>query len=309
MFVPKLVTATGRAWRLLRRLRPSVVVNVGGYGSAPATIAAVLLRNPLVTVSYDRRPGLVTRLAARRARASACAFEGSELPRAVHTGAPVRPAVLAIDRVRDRSAARVELELPEDRFVVAVMSGSLGARAINEVVAALAERSTADDTLAIHHVVGARFLDEAAPSRLPQAGRGILYRVVGFEHRVPQLLAAADVVLARAGAGTLAELAAVGVPSILVPWDGAADDHQRQNARHLGERGAALVVDQRDLTVDRLAELISRLRDAPAELDAMADAAAAAGAIHRSGALVELIERIASGGRALARPGADGPAS
>ena len=129
-----------RAGRLIRRLSPKVVVNVGGYASFPATAAAILRRVPVVVVSYDRRPGLVSKLAARRAAACAVAFEGSKLPRAELTGAPVRQEVLAVDRARDRDDARSQLDLPLDRFVVAVFGGSLGAQRLNEVVTQTVER-------------------------------------------------------------------------------------------------------------------------------------------------------------------------
>ncbi len=127
VFVPKLIRSTWQAIRLVRRLSPKVVVNVGGYASFPATAAAMLCRVPIVVVSYDRRPGLVSKLMARRAAACAVAFEGSTLPRAQVTGAPVRQEVLAVDRPRDRDRARSQLDLPDDRFVFAVFGGSLGA--------------------------------------------------------------------------------------------------------------------------------------------------------------------------------------
>ena len=136
-FLPKLMRSARAATRLLRELRPRVVVSVGGYASLPAVLAARRLRIPVVVVSYDRFPGRASRFAARRAAACAVAFPDSPLPRATVTGAPVRRAVLDVDRRRDGATARAALGLPPDRFVVAVMGGSQGSGILNDAVAAM----------------------------------------------------------------------------------------------------------------------------------------------------------------------------
>lgn len=291
-FVPKLVASTVRAVRLLGRLRPKVVVNVGGYASFPATFAARLRRIPVVVVSYDRSPGLVSRLAARGAAACAVAFEGSTLPHARLTGAPVRGDIVRLDRAAVRVAARDELGVPADRFLVAVVCGSLGAASVNDVVAGAVDRLGARRDLAVHHVVGERFFDRAAPAR--DGSDGILYRVIGYEDRMPLVYAAADLMVTRAGAGTIAELATAGVPAVVVPWAGAAGNHQLDNARELAGRGAAVLIEQDDFTVDRLVAEIERFAASPTEVAALAAAAHAAGALHRSGALPRLIEEVAA---------------
>ena len=289
-FLPKLVIATARAVRLLGRRRPRVVVNVGGYASFPASFAALLRRIPVVVVSYDRRPGLVSRLIARRAAASAVAFEGSTLPRATYTGAPVRRSIATLDRVARRPEARRALDLPADRFVIGVTCGSLGAQAVNDAVAGLVERWAGRFDVAIHHAVGQRFLATAASAR--DGSDGILYRVTGFERRIDDLYAAADLMITRAGAGTIAELAATGTPAIVVPWPGAAEHHQLDNARMLSDAGAAVLLEQHQLTVERLAAEIERLLADDGALAAVAAAAYASGAMHRSTALVELVEDV-----------------
>ena len=223
--LPKLLRADRAAKRLLRELRPRVVVNVGGYGSFPATWAARRLGVPYVVVSYDRRPGLVSRLLAPRAAVCAVAFPGSRLPRAELVGSPV-----------------------------------------NAVVTQLVELATGRRDLAVHHVVGERFLAEAAPARDGEAG--ILYRVIGYEDRMAQLYAAADLFVTRAGAGTIAELSTVGVPAIVVPWPGAAENHQVDNAKVLSEQGAAVLVEQHELhATDLLARIDAFIAD-PASLAA-----------------------------------------
>jgi UDP-N-acetylglucosamine--N-acetylmuramyl-(pentapeptide) pyrophosphoryl-undecaprenol N-acetylglucosamine transferase len=291
-FIPKLVSSTWRAWRLIRTLSPKVVVNVGGYASFPATAAAILRRVPVVVVSYDRRPGLVSKLVARRAAACAVAFEGSKLPRAELTGAPVRQEVLAVDRARDRDDARSQLGLPLDRFVVAVFGGSLGAQRLNEVVAQTVERLAARRDLAIYHVVGERNLADAAPGR--DGSQGIMYRVLGYEDRMPLVYAAADLMMTRAGAATIAELATVGMPALIVPWPGAAENHQVDNARELSDHHGAVLIEERDLDVDRLISEIADLMSNPGRLADVSVAASAIGTRHRGDGLVDLIERVAA---------------
>jgi undecaprenyldiphospho-muramoylpentapeptide beta-N-acetylglucosaminyltransferase len=291
-FVPKLLRSTWKAVRLVRRLSPKVVVNVGGYASFPATAAAVVCRIPIVVVSYDRRPGLVSRVFARRAAACAVAFEGSTLPRAQLTGAPVRQEVLAVDRRHDKSGARSQLGLPGDRFVVVAFGGSLGAKRLNEVVAGVVQRLADRGDLAVYHIVGDRNLADAAPGR--EGDRGIMYRVLGYEDRMPLVYAAADLMVTRAGAATIAELAAVGMPAVIVPWPGAADNHQVGNARELSDHDAALLIEEAELTVDRLTDEITALAADPGRLAGMSASASSIGARHRSGALVDVIERVAS---------------
>lgn len=291
-FLPRLIRSTWRAIGLIRRLSPQVVVNVGGYASFPATAAAMLRRTPIVVVSYDRRPGLVSRVMARRAAACAVAYEGSTLPRAHVTGAPVRHEVLAVDRDRDRKDARSKLDLPQDRFVFAVFGGSLGAQRLNEVVAHTVDRLADQDGLVIYHVVGERNIERAAPAR--DGSPGIMYRVLGYEDRMPLVYAAADLMMTRAGAATIAELATVGMPALIVPWPGAADDHQLDNARELSDHDAAVLIEERDLTVDRLVAELERLMSSPSELAKMSAAASAVGSRHRGGALVDLIELVAA---------------
>jgi undecaprenyldiphospho-muramoylpentapeptide beta-N-acetylglucosaminyltransferase len=293
-FAPKLAAAAREATALLRRLRPRVVVSVGGYASLPAVLAARRLGVPIVVVSYDRLPGRASQVAARFAAASAVAYPGTSLPRAQVTGAPLRRAVLEVDRDRDRAAARGALGLPGDRFVLLAAGGSLGSAALNEVVAGFVEIARDRDDLAVRHVVGERFVPTDRPgASAPLAEGGILYDVIGYEDRMPLAYAAADLVVARAGASTVAELAAIGVPSILVPWPGAARDHQTDNARSLAAVGAALLIPERELTAARLAAEVERLRADGATLAAMATAAHDAGEIHRGGRLAVLIEQVA----------------
>ncbi len=288
--LPKLAAATRRARALLRMLQPQVVVSVGGYASLPTVFAARRVGVPIVVVSYDRRPGRASQLTARMAAASAVAFPDSPLPRAVVTGAPVRRSVLAVDRQRDRDAARAALDLPTDRFVLAVTGGSQGSRALNASVVDFARERAGDASLAVYQVVGDRFLADVEPVTPVD---GILHRVVGFVDRIELVYAAADLLVGRGGASTVNEVAVTGTPAVLVPWAASAEDHQTANVRWLSDQGAAVLLPETDLGT--LGELVDGLRADPRRLADLGANARRAGELHRRGALVEVIDRVASG--------------
>ena len=270
---------------LVRRLRPQVVIVLGGYASVPCIIGAIVWRRPMVVTEQNARASAANRLAGRFAKACAVPFEGTDLPRAVVTGSPVRPEILAVDRARDRARARAALGLPADRRVIAVFSGSLGSTRVNQAVEGLAERWRDRDDLAIRHVVGARDWD-AAESEHPTASddaaaidRGdpgaprLVYQRLRYEDHVELLYAAADLFVGRAGGSTVAELATVGLGGVLVPLPIATRDHQTANAEALVAVGAAVRVPDAELDTDRLEGVLSPLLAEPGRLEAMATAA------------------------------------
>jgi UDP-N-acetylglucosamine--N-acetylmuramyl-(pentapeptide) pyrophosphoryl-undecaprenol N-acetylglucosamine transferase len=292
-FVPKMLRSRRQAIESCRAVRPAVVISVGGYASMPAVFAARRLGIPVVVVSYDHTPGRASRLAARRAAACAVAFDDSPLPRATMTGAPVRRSILDVDRVRDRGAARAALGLPDDRFVVAVMGGSQGSRALNAAISNhLVER--ADDVgLAVRHVVGERFVDDVLSESGTTADRdaAAIHQIVGYERDMPAVYAAADLLVGRGGASTVHEVAVTGTPAILVPWAASADDHQTENVRWLARDEAAILLPEAE--IGKLGSEIERLRRDPTTRVALGDAARALGERHRSGELAALIDRMA----------------
>ncbi len=291
-FPLKLLRSIIAAHKILREVRPAVVISVGGYASFPATFAARLRRIPIVVVSYDRLPGLANRISARFATVCAVAFEGSGLGRSKYTGAPVRRELVVLDRATARGPARQALEVPVQRFLVAVFCGSLGSQVVNTAVTGMVELLADRADIAVRHVVGDRFLAEAGAPRA--ADHGIMYDVIGYENQMVQVYAAADLMITRAGASTIAELATVGMPAIVVPWAGSADDHQSDNARILGSIGAAVVVPESELSAQRLADLVTGFIADPELLHEMADASFVAGDAHRSGRLSDLIEEVAA---------------
>lgn len=283
---------------ILARRRPAVVVSVGGYASLPVALASVALRIPLVLCNPDAVPNGAHRLVARFAAASAVAFDGTALPRATVTGSPVRPEVASVDRSPDgRRRARAALGLPEGRRTVAVFSGSLGSARVNSAVSGLASRWSGRADVSIRHVVGRRDWGSmpawhAQPSGASVAAEeGLVYRPVEYEEHMPTLLGAADVLVGRAGASTVAEVAAVGLASILVPLPGAPGDHQTANARVLADAGAAVLVPDGECTEERLAQELDTLFADANRLDAMDKAAATLGHPGAADAVAAVVER------------------
>lgn len=297
-----LTTALWRAVRLVHRRRPAVVLALGGFASAACALAALLWRVPLVVAEQNARAGAANRLVARLARACAVPFDETDLPKAVVTGNPVRDEVLAVAADRDVLAARSELGLPEDRTVVVVFAGSLGSRRINEAVYGAVGRWAHRDDLAIHHVIGtrdwedrpavARDLDEARDGPDGPAV-GLVYQPIRYQDRMDLVLGAADLAVCRAGGTTVAELAVVGVPAVLVPLPIATRDHQTANAGPLVRSGAAVLIPDGELDVDRLVAEVEALVGDPSRLAEMAVAARGLGRPDAAGAVADLVESTA----------------
>lgn len=291
--VAGLARALVRALRLVRRRRPAVVVGLGGYASVACGLAAAVWRVPLVVIEQNAVAGAANRLLARWARGAAVGFPTVDLPRAVCTGNPVRTEVLAVDRGRQRRAARAALGVGEGRFLVAAFGGSLGARRINEAVAELVAMWRGRSDLHIRHIAGRRDYGWVA-ERVESIGGGELgYDLVEYEDDMVAVYAAADLVVGRSGASSVAELAAAGVPAVLVPLPGAPGDHQTANARVLAGAGAAVVVADEDLDGARLAAEIDSLAADPDRLDDMGRAARTAARPDATEAVVDLIEKCA----------------
>lgn len=290
-----LAVAAVRGVVLVARHRPSVIVSVGGYASLPGVLAAAVLRIPMVVVEQNAAPGAANRVAARVGRAAAVAFAGTKLPRAVVTGNPVRQEVLSVDRSpAGRAAARFQLGLPADRTVVVAFGGSLGSRTINQAVLALAGQWRDRGDVAIYHVVGTRDWDLMTAGAPAAADAGLWYRQIRYEDHMEVVYAAADIAVCRAGASTVAELAAIGLPAILVPLPGAPNDHQTANARALVEAGGAVMVPDAEAGADRLAAELGRLTD-PTTLATMAQAATTVAHRDAAAEVAALVERISRG--------------
>jgi UDP-N-acetylglucosamine--N-acetylmuramyl-(pentapeptide) pyrophosphoryl-undecaprenol N-acetylglucosamine transferase len=293
-----LTDACLKALGTLRSYRPAVVVTVGGYAGFAPAFAAIVERVPVVVVSYDAVPGAANRLIGRFAAANAVAFPGTHLPKARVTGPPVRASILAVDRsAGGRRAACTELGLDPHRTIVLATGGSLGARSVNAAVVSWCEawRDRADVT--VYHVAGERNLDDvtaaAAAAGLFDEHAPLDYRLVGYERRMPLLLSACDLAIARAGASTVAEFSAVGVPSVLVPLPGSPSDHQTRNARALADAGAAVMIVDSECTGRRLAQVVAPLLSETCVRAAMSEAARKLGHHDAADQIAVLAESVA----------------
>ncbi|MFD1883028.1 UDP-N-acetylglucosamine--N-acetylmuramyl-(pentapeptide) pyrophosphoryl-undecaprenol N-acetylglucosamine transferase [Paracoccus pacificus] len=262
----------GRAVGALRSDPPAVVVGFGGYPTIPALSAAVMLGIPRMIHEQNGVMGRVNRLFARRVNRIACGTWPTDLPaglEGIHTGNPVRAAILA--RAREPYVAPGEGELE-----LLVIGGSQGARVLSDVVpAALASLpEILRRRLRVSHQ--ARPEDEARV-RDAYADAAIPAEVRSFFDDVPDRIANAHLVIARAGASSIADLTAIGRPAILIPYAAAAGDHQTANARPLAAAGAAIVVPEAGLTPDGLESDVRAILSNPARAAAMATAAAELG--------------------------------
>ncbi len=300
--------AAVEAVALVTRAHPQVVVSVGGYASLPASVAGLALGVPLVLVNVDAVPGAANRLLGRFARASAVGWPGTPLPRSVVTGTPIRPLLAAVRREpEDRRRARRELGLPEDRATVVFFGGSLGARRINQASVGLEAEWRNRGDRSIYHIVGRRDWEQCpsmagpslagSPDGQPGRAETRLAAVrVPYEERMDVVYSAADLVVCRAGAMTVAELAAAGVPSVLVPLPGAPGDHQTANARVLERAGAAVLLPDGECKPEAVGRLIDRLLGDPDGLASMERAAAGLGHPEAAAAGAAVVERHARAG-------------
>ena len=277
------------AWRILSRRRPRVVVGVGGYSSGPVVLAAALRGIPTLLLEQNAVPGLTNRLLARWVRAAAVTYEQTLSyfgGRGFVAGNPVRAEFLAPPAPIDTR--------PPGVLRVLILGGSQGAHAVNVAMVAAAPRLVRlHPGLEVVHQTGERDL---AAVREGYRRAGVAARTEPFLDAVAREMIAADLVVCRAGATTLAELAASARPAVLVPFPAATDDHQRRNARLLVDAGAAAMVEERSLTGESLADVAGALLADAERRDAMG------GAMHRF-ATPEAAARIVD--RVLALAGVD----
>ena len=282
--------ATRDACNVMRNFAPHVVVSVGGYGSLAPMQAARKMGIPTVVVSYDSLPGLATKRQARDANVVTKSHPHSPLSNAVLVGAPIRRHLRLAGKNEINSAvkdaARLALGIPLNQFVVVVMGGSLGSALLNDVTAQL---QSAEQLKSVfwYHIAGNRYLENDAQSKMPNCIQ------VGYETRIQEVYQAADLVISRAGASTIGEISTLGVASILVPWAGAADNHQEQNARLLSEVGAAVLITEEGFTAQKVEEVISEFVRHPEKLGELRRNAYLAGELNRRAELGSLIATVA----------------
>jgi UDP-N-acetylglucosamine--N-acetylmuramyl-(pentapeptide) pyrophosphoryl-undecaprenol N-acetylglucosamine transferase len=248
----RLAIALVQAWRALRRRQPAVVLGLGGFVAGPGGLAAWLTGRPLLIHEQNAVAGSTNRVLARLARRVFAAFPDSFPPR-VHAeliGNPVRASILALAPPRQRFAQRGSAPAR-----LLILGGSQGARVLNRTLPSAIASLPAQVRPEIWHQAGA----EAAPTQQAYGELGVTARVDAFISDMAAAYGWADLVVARAGALTLAELAAAGLGAVLVPFPHAVDDHQTANARHFVRAGAALLLPQDSLTAETLAQRLQGL--------------------------------------------------
>jgi UDP-N-acetylglucosamine--N-acetylmuramyl-(pentapeptide) pyrophosphoryl-undecaprenol N-acetylglucosamine transferase len=260
--------ATGRARRLLRRIGADAVLGGGGYVAGPVGLAAATLRIPLVLTEADSHLGVSNRLLAPFAARVCLAFPlpGRSGSKWLVTGRPVPAGTEG----GDQAAARARLGVPPEGSCLLVFGGSLGARRLNE---AALEAFGAAAPCSVLHAAGRRDFDSLR-ERLDELGSPPHYRLFPYVEPFADALAAADLAVARAG-GSVFELAAAGLPSILVPYPYATGNHQEANARFMADAGAAVVIPDAELDAPRLSREVGELLAAPQRMAEMANAASA----------------------------------
>ncbi len=266
----RLRQAVRETYAVLDRVRPDVVVGYGGYVSVPAYLAARRRRLPLVVHEQNALPGMANKVGARVADRVAVSFPDTPLRGAEYVGLPIRRMISQLDRAAQRSEARAFFGLRDDLPTLVVTGGSQGARRLNQSVSGAAEALGAAGVQVLH-VIGAK--GEAAP-----VATDVPYVVERFVDRMDLALAAADLMICRAGANSVVEAAATGVPAVFVPLP-IGNGEQAHNARPVVEAGGALLVDDADLTRDYVATTVVALATDPERLRTMS--AAAAGLVPR----------------------------
>ncbi|MBE9567264.1 MAG: undecaprenyldiphospho-muramoylpentapeptide beta-N-acetylglucosaminyltransferase [Proteobacteria bacterium] len=265
----RIVTACWQALMVLLKRNPCAVLGMGGFASGPGALMAWMLRKPLLVHEQNAIPGMTNKLSAKFASVVLQAFPGV-FKQAVTTGNPVRQSICEIAAPELRLADRYTDESASEKLRLLIIGGSLGAVKLNEVVPQGLAMMTDTDRPEVIHQTGMKNIESA---REAYRDAGVEAKVEAFIDDMPAVYEWADIVICRAGAMTVFELAAAGVASILVPYPYAVDDHQTVNAAYLERAGAAIIRQQDVLTADWIAET---LNDFSANRNSLFDMAVAA---------------------------------
>ncbi|HIY86157.1 MAG TPA: undecaprenyldiphospho-muramoylpentapeptide beta-N-acetylglucosaminyltransferase [Candidatus Yaniella excrementavium] len=265
----RLRKAIRQARKLLRDHQTQVVVGVGGYASTPVYLAARAEKIPVIVHEGNVRPGLANKLAARFASVVACAFEGTDLPGVIHVGMPMRRHITDLPMGPTMQAqARVSLGLDPDRTTLVVTGGSSGALNLNTAVSGALDDLLATGAQILHLTGRDKAVTDASGAVVNEEG----YVQAEYIDGLARVYQSADLIVARAGAGTVHELAAIGLPSVLVPLP-IGNGEQELNAAGLKESGAAVVVSDEDFTTQWVATRLPNLLVDQPRLEYMAQTA------------------------------------
>ncbi len=281
---------------IIANFRPDVVIGTGGYVCGPVLAAAWLARKPAMLVEQNEEIGHTSRLVSRFIRLAAVISEASGAffrARGIRTevvGNPVRPAVL----VTPREEGIRTLGLEPDRLTLSVVGGSLGSSPVNEAVAGalrqLAREGWFRDGWQVVHVVGPQRGGALTPEETRELG--LTYTAYTFLDNIHHLLAATDVIVTRAGGTFLAEIAVRGIPAVMIPWAGAANDHQTRNAQPFADTNAAVVIADAQLSVERMLAALHDILPDPSKRVTMAHACRLLGHPESAQRIVGFIEEM-----------------
>lgn len=248
-----LVRALWQALQIVRKHQPAAVLGMGGFVAGPGGLMAALLGKPVVIHEQNAVAGLTNKLLSRVSRRVLEGFPGTfaASQKVMATGNPVRLDIASLPAPLERLVDR-----DDEPVHVLVVGGSLGAQALNQMVPQALAQLDAVIRPMVRHQAGVKNIDDA---RRQYAAAGVNADVMPFIEDMAEAYAWADLVICRAGALTIAELAAAGVAAVLVPYPHAVDDHQTANGNYLAENGAALLIQQRDLTPEKLAGVLKDL--------------------------------------------------
>jgi len=246
----KIVMACYQAIKIIRKRKPSVILGMGGFVSAPGGLMAWLTRVPLLIHEQNAVPGMSNRILSKISSKVMEAFPNSFKVGAEHVGNPVRRSITTLASPQQRNKNR------EGALRILVFGGSLGAARLNELVPQACANILKDNELKIKHQAGPGNFDQ---TRLNYAQLSVKAEVLEYIDNMEAMYAWADLVICRSGAMTVSELAAAGVASVLVPYPYAVDDHQTFNAKYLSDAGAAVLIKQDELSVDMLVDVLKKM--------------------------------------------------
>jgi len=263
LFFIYLIPGLIRSANILRKKRIDIVLGMGGYICAPVMLAAIIRKIPFTLHEQNYIPGRLNKLFSGRAKYFFTSFEDTKKflrkGNIVFSGNPVR------ESIRDPGCIPPYYKkwgLVENRFTIIAFGGSLGAEKVNDAIMGLCGIFKNNNKIQILLISGTRFYDiiNNEMEKSQNSGDGIIFRVFPYIEEIGQIYRIADLVIARAGAGTVFETAAAGVPSILIPYPFAIDNHQFHNARYLAEQGKSIMIEDSMLSAELLAENINRMQ-------------------------------------------------
>lgn len=296
--VAKIAASTTKARKWFKEISPDVVVGFGGYVSIPVARAAEKMGVPVVLHEQNSVAGMANKYLAKKASVVCVTYEHSAegLPAGTEvrlTGNPVRRQVIEADR----AAGRAMFGLAEDDFMLLVFGGSLGARHINQAVAAMKDDLLSRPNLHVVHITGPKELESVREALALSPDEERRWHLLGYQDRMGETMAAADAIVSRAGATSLAEISARAIPAVLVPFPYATADHQTTNARAYVDAGCAFLVPDAELDGDEFARAVTTLIGDEVVREAQTAAARAQKTTEAAAMLADAVEAAAAGAR------------